>query len=264
MNMIFKIAAFAFITIIAPFAGMLFKGLKPFYEIKRLIAVKKFTLGGFESFFSGMQLIFCVAAFVMIILGQAMLLIIFISVCSDVFAAAALMHAENASGPFKGLELLFRTAAYAPIYILFAYSCKVASGTFMISNIALNPPISMIPAVFAAFLMASAFKRGLCVSGKNEFSGELYPIAGPLSPSSKIFFIVAKQFETVIILMLCFVVWPDPAYISIPASCIVLAATDAAGRFIRQVSLSGFIKFFWSAAFILCFGNIFILMLGKI
>lgn len=248
----------------APFVGMAFRGFAPLRSLAEDFSAPPDSDGGLEPLFASLSLVFSILALVLIALRQDLLLIVFIAIFSDVAASAAFLHSGSDEGVKRGLELLFRTAAYSPVFILFAYSCNIAGGSFMISDIMGANVIGRIPAVYVAFLIASAFKRGIPESARNESHGALYPCLNRLSRTSRISYVLAKQNETVSVVLLCFVAWPDPPLASLLSSALFIAAADAAGSFIRPASLSGFIKFFWSAAFILCFGNVLLLMLGKI
>jgi ech hydrogenase subunit B len=174
---IFNIIIAVFAIIVAPIAGGLLTGLdrkitarmqnrygppllQPFYDFFKLMGKQRITVNQTQMGYVLGSLFFAIGSLVMLVLGQDLLMLIFILAFS---AISLIMGAMSVRSPFSKIGAqreIIQMMAYEPVLLLMVVGIYKTTGSFMISSIFKHstPLIMSLPLVFFAFLYVLTIK----------------------------------------------------------------------------------------------------------
>ncbi|HEX2955155.1 MAG TPA: complex I subunit 1 family protein [Bacillota bacterium] len=137
---------------------------QPFYDFFKLIGKEQFIVNRFQTVFVIGHLFFAVAALAMFILGQDLLMILFILAFSSIML---IMGATSVRSPYSKIGAqreIVQIMAYEPILILMVIGVFLSTGSFMVRPLFSNtvgfgkPLLYDLPLVFIAFLYVLTIK----------------------------------------------------------------------------------------------------------
>lgn len=134
--------------------------LQPFYDFFKLIGKERITVNQTQMVFVLGNFFFAVAALIMMVLKQDLLMLIFILAFSNV---SLIMGASSVRSPYSKIGAqreIIQMMVYEPVLILMVVGIYLATGSFMISRVFeySKPLLYELPLVFLAFLYILTIK----------------------------------------------------------------------------------------------------------
>ncbi|RLI27703.1 MAG: NADH-quinone oxidoreductase subunit H, partial [Candidatus Hecatellales archaeon] len=168
----FNVALAAVLTVLAPFIGGLLSGvdrkltarmqnrigppiIQPFYDLIKLWGKQSFITSSFQAILAFGYMAFAVVAFILLVLLQDLLVIVFMVSMADVCLILGSFNAKSPYSYLGGRRELLQMLSYEPIFILTAVSIFMVTGSFLVESILKLgfPLIFLLPGVFAALLV---------------------------------------------------------------------------------------------------------------
>jgi len=134
--------------------------LQPFYDVMKLLQKEEMIVNNFQNFYIYNFLFFIIFTGALFFLGDDLLLVIFALTLASIFLVLA-AYATNSPYSSIGAEReLLQMMAYEPMMLMVAVGIYLATGTFMIKDIAVfeKPLIIYLPGIFAGFLFILTIK----------------------------------------------------------------------------------------------------------
>ncbi|MDF2985301.1 MAG: formate hydrogenlyase subunit 4 [Eubacterium sp.] len=134
--------------------------LQPFYDFFKLLGKQGIAVNQTQMVYVLGHLFFAIGAFIMLILQQDLLMLMFILAFS---AVSLIMGAMSVRSPFSKIGAqreIMQMMAYEPVLLLMVVGVYKATGSFMISEIFNHnqPLLYSLPLVFLAFLYVLTIK----------------------------------------------------------------------------------------------------------
>lgn len=134
--------------------------LQPFYDFFKLLGKQGIAVNQTQMVYVMGHLFFAVGAFVMLVLKQDLLMLMFILAFS---AVSLIMGAMSVRSPYSKIGAqreIMQMMAYEPVLLLMVVGVYKATGSFMISEIFNHdkPLLFSLPLVFLAFLYVLTIK----------------------------------------------------------------------------------------------------------
>lgn len=134
--------------------------LQPFYDFFKLIGKQGIAVNQTQMVYVLGHLLFAIAAFIMLILQQDLLMLIFILAFS---AVSLIMGAMSVRSPYSKIGAqreIMQMMAYEPVLLLMVVGVYKTTGSFMISGVFQHekPLIYSLPLVFLSFLYVLTIK----------------------------------------------------------------------------------------------------------
>jgi len=174
MDMILKIVL---VVVLAPILGGLLDGidrrisarmqnrfgpplLQPFYDVIKLFGKESITVNQTQIVYAFGHLVFAIAALVMLVLGQDLLMLIFILAFSGIFLIVGASSVRSPYSKIGAQREIMQMMAYEPVIVLMAVGVFLVTKSFMISNIFEfdKPLLFYMPLLFVAFLYVLTIK----------------------------------------------------------------------------------------------------------
>lgn len=134
--------------------------LQPFYDVMKLLQKEEIIVNNFQNFYIYNFLFFIIFTGALFFLGDDLLLVIFALTLASIFLVLA-AYATNSPYSSIGAEReLLQMMAYEPMMLMVAVGMYLATGTFMIKDIAAfeRPLILYLPGIFTGFLFILTIK----------------------------------------------------------------------------------------------------------
>ncbi len=138
--------------------------LQPFYDFFKLLGKEQFIVNRLQTVFVLGHLFFAVAALVMFMLGQDLLMLLFILAFSAVMLIMGAMSVRSPYSKIGAQREIVQIMAYEPVLILMVIGIFLSTGSFMIKPLFANmfgfgkPLAADLPLVFLAFLYVLTIK----------------------------------------------------------------------------------------------------------
>ncbi len=138
--------------------------LQPFYDFFKLLGKEQFIVNRLQTVFALGHLFFAVAALVMFMLGQDLLMLLFILAFSAVMLIMGAMSVRSPYSKIGAQREIVQIMAYEPVLILMVIGIFLSTGSFMIKPLFANmfgfgkPLAADLPLVFLAFLYVLTIK----------------------------------------------------------------------------------------------------------
>lgn len=134
--------------------------LQPFYDFFKLLGKERITVNQTQMAYVIGHLFFAVTSLVMLVLGQDMLMLIFILAFSTLSLVLGAMSVRSPFSKIGAQRELIQMMAYEPVLLLMFVGVVKVSGSFMISSIfdLKRPLLFSLPLVFLAFLYVLTIK----------------------------------------------------------------------------------------------------------
>lgn len=134
--------------------------LQPFYDFFKLLGKQGIAVNQTQMVYVMGHLFFAVGAFIMLVLKQDLLMLMFILAFS---AVSLIMGAMSVRSPYSKIGAqreIMQMMAYEPVLLLMVVGVYKATGSFMISEIFNHeqPLLFSLPLVFLAFLFVLTIK----------------------------------------------------------------------------------------------------------
>ncbi len=134
--------------------------LQPFYDFFKLLGKQGIAVNQTQMVYVMGHLFFAVGAFIMLVLKQDLLMLMFILAFS---AVSLIMGAMSVRSPYSKIGAqreIMQMMAYEPVLLLMVVGVYKATGSFMISEIFNHeqPLLLSLPLVFLAFLFVLTIK----------------------------------------------------------------------------------------------------------
>jgi formate hydrogenlyase subunit 4 len=172
-----QVAIVVLYVLITPFLGGLLAGidrkisarmqgrfgppiLQPFYDVMKLLQKEEIVVNNFQNFYIYNFLFFIIFTGALFFLGDDLLLVIFALTLASIFLVLA-AYATNSPYSNIGAEReLIQMMSYEPMMLMVAVGMYLATGTFMIKNIAAfeKPLIIYLPGIFTGLLYILTIK----------------------------------------------------------------------------------------------------------
>lgn len=174
MNSVISVIAY---LLLAPFAGGLLEGadrvisarmqgrvgpplLQPFYDLGKLFSKQMIAVNNVQLLLNLSYLVFLAVAGSMLFGGADILMCLFILSTGDMFL---IMAASSDSSPFATMGAsreMMQMMAYEPLTLLIAVGFYLATGSFVVNEIAASPlsPVAAMPGMLLGFLFITAIK----------------------------------------------------------------------------------------------------------
>jgi formate hydrogenlyase subunit 4 len=168
-------------TILAPLVGGLLTGIdrkitarmqsrngppiaQPFYDFFKLVGKEPMFVNQTQTVFVIGHLFFAIAALAMFMLGQDLLMILFILAFSSIMLIMGAMSVRSPYSKIGAQREIVQIMAYEPVLILMVVGVFLATGSFMVKPLFNNmlgfgkPLLYDLPLVFLAFLYVLTIK----------------------------------------------------------------------------------------------------------
>jgi formate hydrogenlyase subunit 4 len=161
----------------APFVGALLSGLdrkvtariqgrigppilQPFYDVLKLLGKEPLAVNRVQIFYAYMHLAFMLAVVALLVLGQDMLLILFVHAFGTIALIVGGMCVRSPYSRIGAQRKIMQMVAYEPILVLLVMGIYLVNGrSFLCGSVPSQPALLLsLPLVFVAFLMAVAIK----------------------------------------------------------------------------------------------------------
>ncbi|MEN6316669.1 MAG: complex I subunit 1 family protein [Clostridiaceae bacterium] len=134
--------------------------IQPFYDLFKLIGKERISVNQTQMAYVLGNLFFAIAALVMLVLGQDLLMLIFVLAFSNIFLIMGAMSIRSPYSKIGAQREIIQMMAYEPVLLLMVVGIYLITGSFMVGSIFghTRPLISDLPLVLAAFLFVLAIK----------------------------------------------------------------------------------------------------------
>ena len=137
---------------------------QPFYDFFKLLGKEQFIVNRFQTVFIIGHLFFAVAALAMFLLGQDLLMILFILAFSSIMLIMGAMSVRSPYSKIGAQREIVQIMAYKPVLSLMVIGIFLSTGSFMVRPLFSNmlgfgkPLLYDLPLVFIAFLYVLTIK----------------------------------------------------------------------------------------------------------
>lgn len=138
--------------------------LQPFYDFFKLLGKERFIVNQSQMIFVIGHLFFAIAALAMFVLGQDLLMILFILAFSSIMLIMGAMSVRSPYSKIGAQREIVQIMAYEPVLILMVVGVFLTTGSFMVKPLFTNmfgfgkPLLYDLPLVFVAFLYVLTIK----------------------------------------------------------------------------------------------------------
>ncbi|QEY35234.1 NADH-quinone oxidoreductase subunit H [Caproiciproducens galactitolivorans] len=134
--------------------------LQPFYDLFKLFEKQSLVVNGVQDFFVGGYFIFILFTGCLFFIGGDLLLVCFALTLAEVFLMMAACSANSPYSAMGSQRELLQMMAYEPMLLLTAIGFYIATGSFMVGDIAQSSvsPIAYLPGMFFGFLYILTIK----------------------------------------------------------------------------------------------------------
>lgn len=138
--------------------------LQPFYDLFKLLGKERLTVNPTQLMYVMGHLFFAVAALGMLILGQDLLMLLFVLAFSSIMLIMGAMSVRSPYSKIGAQREIIQMMAYEPILLLMVVGIYLTTGSFMINPLFSEasgyskPLLYNLPLVFLAFLYVLTIK----------------------------------------------------------------------------------------------------------
>lgn len=134
--------------------------LQPFYDFFKLLGKENITVNQTQIVYVLGHLIFAIASLVMLVLGQDLLMLIFVLTFSGIFLIIGASSVRSPYSKIGAQREILQMMAYEPVILLMVVGVYLITKSFMVSNIFEygTPLIYKLPLVFIAFVFVLTIK----------------------------------------------------------------------------------------------------------
>ncbi|MCX7922823.1 MAG: NADH-quinone oxidoreductase subunit H [Clostridia bacterium] len=134
--------------------------LQPFYDFFKLLGKQRITVNQTQMVYVLGHLFFAIASLVMLVLGQDLLMLIFVLAFSGISLIMGAMSVRSPYSKIGAQREIMQMLAYEPVLLLMVVGIYLTTKSFMINSIFKHetPLIYSLPLVFFAFLYVLTIK----------------------------------------------------------------------------------------------------------
>ncbi len=174
MEIILKLIVAIFII---PFAGAIVMGidrkitarmqgrmgppiLQPIYDVIKLFNKETVIVNTIQIIYAYLHLAFMILAIILILLGQDLLMILFVVAFSTIALILGGMSVHSPYSRIGSQREMMQLISYEPILVLMVIGVFMVNGSFMVRDITAsgNPLLFSLPLIFVAFFIAMTIK----------------------------------------------------------------------------------------------------------
>ena len=166
-----------FVVFIAPFIGAILYGvdrkitariqgrmgppiLQPIYDVTKLMRKEPIVVNGFQIIFAYLYLAFMIIALLLLMLGQDLLMVLFVLAFSTISLILGGMSVRSPYSRIGAQREIMQMMAYEPILIFMVVGIYLSNGSFLAREIfeSSKPLLLTLPLVFISLLAAVCIK----------------------------------------------------------------------------------------------------------
>jgi ech hydrogenase subunit B len=134
--------------------------LQPFYDVMKLLGKERITVNSTQMLYVVGCLVFAIAALVMFVTGQDLLMIVFVLAFSNVALILGAMSVRSPYSKIGAQREIIQMMAYEPVILLMVVGIKLVTGSYTVAGVLAygEPLLYHLPLVFVAFLYVLTIK----------------------------------------------------------------------------------------------------------
>jgi ech hydrogenase subunit B len=243
--------------------------LQPYYDVVKLFKKDNMVVHPAQNFYVIIYLVFVILSLIMLVLGQDMLMIIFVYTISSVALIVGGMSTGSPYAKVGSSREIMAILSYEPILILYALAIYLLTGTFKLSSLdTLSYPLLVYaPLIFIAmmFVMNIKFKKSPFDYSTSHHAhqelvkGMLTEYSGPGLGIIE----VGHFYEYVFLLGLMFMFWNSNIIIGLVLAVIAFLFIIIMDNITARVYWQWMLKLSWTFLLIISLVNVFALYVLK-
>ena len=237
--------------------------LQPIYDVIKLLYKQPIFLNRIQILYAFMHLAFMVLTLVLLILGQDILLTLFVHAFATI---AIILGGMCVRSPFSRIGAQRKTLmllAYEPILVIMVVGIYLANGSFMASDVVgptAKPLLISLPLVFIAYIVAMAIelqKSPFDVASSHHAHQELVKgvtleYAGPFLAIIEI----AHFYEIFLLFAVVYFFWAQNAFIGLSLAIAAFFFHIVLDNTFARLSSMWIVRFMWIIVFFMATTNI--------
>jgi ech hydrogenase subunit B len=243
--------------------------LQPYYDVVKLFKKDNMVVHPAQNFYVIFYLVFVILSLIMLVLGQDMLMIIFVYTISSVALIVGGMSTGSPYAKIGSSREIMAILSYEPILILYALVIYLLTGTFRLSALDTlpHPLLAYAPLIFIAmmFVMNIKFKKSPFDYSTSHHAhqelvkGMLTEYSGPGLGVIE----VGHFYEYVFLLGLMFMFWSSNIIIGLILAVIAFLFIIIMDNITARVYWQWMLKMSWSILLIISIVNVLALYILK-
>jgi len=243
--------------------------LQPYYDVVKLFKKDNMIVHPAQNFYVIFYLVFVILSLIMLVLGQDMLMIIFVYTISSVALIVGGMSTGSPYAKIGSSREIMAILSYEPILILYALVIYLLTGTFRLSALDTlpHPLLVYAPLIFIAmmFVMNIKFKKSPFDYSTSHHAhqelvkGMLTEYSGPGLGVIE----VGHFYEYVFLLGLMFMFWSSNIIIGLILAVIAFLFIIIMDNITARVYWQWMLKVSWTFLLIISLVNVFVLYVYK-
>ena len=239
--------------------------LQPYYDVVKLFKKDNMVVHPAQNFYVIFYLVFVILSLIMLVLGQDMLMIIFIYTISSVALIVGGMSTGSPYAKVGSSREIMAILSYEPILILYALAIYLLTGTFKLSALDTlsNPLLAYTPLIFISmlFVMNIKFKKSPFDYSTSHHAhqelvkGMLTEYSGPGLGGIEI----GHFYEYVFLLGLMFMFWSSNIIVGLILAVIAFLFVIIMDNITARVYWQWMLKISWTILLLISIVNIFAL-----
>ncbi len=266
-------------VIVAPFLGGLLAGIdrritarlqgrfgppiiQPFYDFFKLLGKSRIATSRIQFVWIYAYLVLMITALLMLVLGQDILLLMFVLGFAAVSFALGGFSSRSPYSHIGANRELMQILAYEPVLLLLAVGVFAQNNSFMISGIFASPAplLAHLWPIFIALLMVltiklrkSPFDLATSHHGHQELiKGIMTEYSGPYYAMITL----TEWYEYVLLLAIVALFWANPLWVGILIALAAYLLEMFIDNITARMTVGWMVKFAWSCALGLCILNL--------
>ncbi|AFV12329.1 putative ech hydrogenase subunit B [Thermacetogenium phaeum DSM 12270] len=236
--------------------------IQPFYDFFKLLGKTRIATSRTQFIWLYGYLIFMIAALVMLVLKQDLLLLVFLLGFAGISFVLAGFSCKSPYSHFGANRELLQILAYEPVLLLMALGVFATNGSFMISEIfeSSTPLLAKLWPIFIALLVVltikmrkSPFDISTSHHGHQELvKGIMTEISGPYYALVTL----TEWYELVLVLGLIALFWANPLWVEILIALAAFVLELIIDNINARMTAGWMVRFTWAVGLVLCILNI--------
>jgi ech hydrogenase subunit B len=241
---------------------------QPFYDVLKLIGKDKIVTNKAQLIWAYGYLFFAMAALVMLVLGQDLLMLVFVLAFAGI---SFILGGFSTKSPYSHIgsnREIMQMVAYEPVLILFAVGVYLVNGSFIIKDIFTNTPllVNLWPIFIAVLVILTIKMRKSPFDISTSHHGHQEIVKGITTEYSGPYLALIELthwYELILVLGLISLFWATPLWIGILIALGSFILELFVDNICARMYYAWMIKFTWTVGLVLCVANIIWLLLVK-
>lgn len=236
--------------------------LQPFYDFFKLLGKTRIATSRTQFIWLYGYLIFMIAALVMLVLRQDLLLLVFLLGFAGISFVLAGFSCKSPYSHFGANRELLQILSYEPVLLLMALGVFATNGSFMISEIfeSSTPLLAKLWPIFIALLVVLTIKMRKSpfdISTSHHAHQEL--VKGIMTEISGPYYALVtltEWYELVLVLGLIALFWANPLWVGILIALAAFVLELIIDNINARMTAGWMVRFTWAVGLVLCILNI--------